>query len=70
VKFVIAVVIIVGLSLGAWQIHHYWGTSQEPASPPRARSRGQRRPTARPASQVGAVLEAARQRGATGCMIF
>lgn len=30
-KFVIALVIIIGLSLGAWQIYQYWGKFKAPA---------------------------------------
>ena len=28
-KFVIGIIIVVGLSLGAWQIYQYWGTVNE-----------------------------------------
>jgi hypothetical protein len=30
-KFVIGLIIVVGLSLGAWQIYQYWGTVKDPA---------------------------------------
>ncbi len=32
-KFVVGLIIIVGLSLGAWQIYHYWGTFQDKPAP-------------------------------------
>ena len=70
-KFVIAVIIIVGLSLGAWQIHHYWGTSQESAPPPAAPApevNGDELPGL--PARLEPVLEAARQRGATGLHDF
>jgi hypothetical protein len=33
-KYVIGIIIVVGLSLGAWQIYQYWGTVNE--KPPQA----------------------------------
>jgi hypothetical protein len=72
-KFVITVIIIVGLSLGAWQIYQYWGTFKEreqplSASGPAPISTGLELPGMQPRLQ--STLDAATQRGANGLRDF
>jgi hypothetical protein len=71
-KFLIALVIIVGLSLGAWQFYNYWGNfkPKETASAPQP-------PPEIPDDQLSGMpsslqpsLTAARQRGAAGLKDF
>lgn len=72
-KFVITVIIVVGLSLGAWQIYQYWQTfapkqaaSAQAAPPPDIP--GDQLPGMAPSLQ-GALAQA-RQRGAEGLHDF
>jgi hypothetical protein len=71
-KFLIALVIIVGLGLGVWQLNNYWKTFQ----PKDSSSAGQAAPEipedqlpGMPAS-LQPALDAARQRGAVGIKDF
>ena len=72
-KFVLAVIIIVGLSLAAWQIYKYWGTfhkqdqSSAPAAAPAVTS-GQQLPGM--PSRLESVLSGAQERGASGLRDF
>jgi hypothetical protein len=72
-KFIITVVIVVGLSLGAWQLYQYWGTFKEKEAPPAAA------PAATVSSGMGlpgmpislqSALDASQQRGANGLRDF
>ncbi len=72
-KFLIGLVIVVGLSLGAWQILQFWNKAQEPpraavAPGPETVSNGEQLPGLPPKLQP--VLEAAQQRGAAGLRDF
>jgi hypothetical protein len=71
-KFVIAVVIIVGLSLGAYQIYDYWGNykdkSAETSAPAQEEVSGDNLP-GMPRSLDG-LLQAAKQNGAPGLKEF
>ena len=73
-KFLISVVIVVGLSLGVWQIHQFWVKTQGPVQTvPGAPSApviasGDQLPGLPPKLQP--VLEAAQQRGAAGLRDF
>ena len=72
-KFLIAAVIVVGLSLGVWQVHQAWEKYQEPhraavAPAPETVSSGDQLPGLPPRLQ--AALEAAQQRGAVGLRDF
>ncbi len=72
-KFVITVIIIIGLSLGAWQIYQYWGKFKEQEAPPVSSgpapiSSGQELP-GMPARLQG-TLDASQQRGAAGLRDF
>ena len=73
-KFVLTVIIIVGLSLGAWQIYQYWGTfknketqSTAPAAP-QASFGGAGLPGM--PSRLESALDASEQRGANGLRDF
>jgi hypothetical protein len=71
-KFLVGLVIVVGLSLGAWQLHEYWGTFQgkDPvtAAPAPPEVSGDQLPGMLPRLQP--LLEAARNRGAPGLHDF
>ncbi len=71
-KFLVGLIIVVGLLLGAWQLHQYWGTFKEkepetvaPAPPDIS---GDQLPGMSPSLQP--VLEEARRRGAAGLHDF
>ena len=71
-KFVIAVVIILGLALGAMQLNDYWGTFKHKDT-----SSARERPPEIPDDQLAGMppslqpaLDAARQRGASGLRDF
>jgi hypothetical protein len=71
-KFLIAVVIIVGLSLGVWQLNNYWGTFKH-----KERPSGWRTPPPVPDDQLTGMPETlqpslnfARDRGAAGLREF
>jgi hypothetical protein len=71
-KFIITVIVVVGLSLGAWQIYQYWGTFKEKEQPSAAGSA----PTSTGLELSGmppslqSTLDASEQRGATGLRDF
>ena len=70
-RFLVGLIIVVGLSLGAWQIYQYWGNFREkkPAAavaPPEVS--GDQLPGMLPRLQP--VLDAARKRGAPGLHDF
>ena len=71
-KYVIGLVIIIGLAMGAWQLNQYWGTfkEKEPASaaPAPPDVSGEHLPGMLPRLQP--VLEAAQKRGAPGLHDF
>ena len=72
-KFLIGLVIVVGLSLGAYQLYEYWGQfkDKEPEAPVHAQpviSTGQELSGMPPKLQP--ILEAAQRRGATGLHDF
>jgi hypothetical protein len=71
-KFVIGVIIIIGLSLGAYQIYEYWGKFKAPepvaAEVPAAPSSGEELPGLPPRLQP--ILQQAEQRGAPGLHDF
>ena len=71
-KYFIAAIIIVGLSLGAWQIYQYWGTfkPQTPAAqaPAQPVITGEQLPGLPPALEP--ELQAARQHGAAALRDF
>jgi hypothetical protein len=71
-KFLIALVIIVGLSLGAWQFYTYWGNYKAKDAPSE-----RQRPAEIPDDQLEGMpsalqpaLNAARERGAPGLKDF
>jgi hypothetical protein len=71
-KFLIALVIIVGLGLGAWQLNNYWGTFK-----PKDASSAPQPPPEIPDDQLSGMLpslqpalNAARERGAPGLRDF
>ncbi len=72
IKFVISVVIIVGLGLGAWQLNNYWKTFK-----PKETSSARQAPPEIPDDQLPGMppslqpaLDAARARGAVGLKEF
>ena len=70
-RFLVGLIIVVGLSLGAWQIYHYWENFREKkaaavAAPPEVK--GDQLPGMLPRLQP--VLDAARKRGAPGLHDF
>lgn len=72
-KFVITVIIAVGLSLGAWQLYNYWGTFKEKEAPPAGAppptvASGMQLPGMPPRLQ--SALDASEQRGANGVRDF
>jgi len=70
-KFVIAVIIIIGLALGAYQLNQYWGTFKpKEEAPPAAPvvSSGDQLPGLPPKLQP--LLDIAQQRGAEGMQEF
>jgi hypothetical protein len=72
-KLLITVVIVVGLSLGVWQIYQLWEKSPEPLRPavapaPETVSNGEQLPGL--PFKLQPALEAAQQRGATGLRDF
>jgi hypothetical protein len=71
-KFLIALVIVVGLSVGAWQFYNYWGHYK-----PKDTTSARQRPPEIPDDQLEGLpptlqpaLNAARERGATGLKDF
>jgi hypothetical protein len=71
-KFLIGLVIVVGLGLGAWQLNSYWGTYK-----PKEHSSASQPPPETPDDQLSGMppslqpaLDAARQRGAAGLRDF
>jgi hypothetical protein len=73
VKFVIALVIVVGLSLGAWQFYEYWRTFQPKEAVPAAASApadipGDQLPGLPPSLEP--ALAEAREHGAPGLHSF
>jgi hypothetical protein len=71
-KFVITVIIIVGLSLGAWQFHHYWATFSPETAPAVAPARPEITGEELPGlpSELGADLQTAEQYGAASLRAF
>jgi hypothetical protein len=71
-KFLIGLIIVVGLSLGIWQIQHYWGTFGEkpaaPAVPPQAEVIGDQLPGLPPG--LDGALRMAEQQGAPALRAF
>jgi hypothetical protein len=71
-RFLVGLIIVVGLSLGAWQLHQYWGLFKEKkpaaAAPAPPDVSGGQLPGMPPGLQR--VLDAARQRGAPGLHDF
>jgi hypothetical protein len=71
-KFLIGLIIVVGLSLGAWQFYQYWGTFQDkPAStsaPAQAEVTGEQLPGLPPA--LAGPLQTAEQHGAPALKEF
>jgi hypothetical protein len=69
-KFLIALVIIVGLALGAWQLKDYWGNFKDKQAAPTAQADipDDQLPGMPPSLQ--SVLDTARQRGAPGLRDF
>jgi hypothetical protein len=69
-KFLVGLIIVVGLSLGVWQLHQYWGASQEPAAaaPAPPEVAGDQLPGM--VRRLQPVLEDAQKRGAPGLHDF
>jgi hypothetical protein len=71
-RFLVGLLIVVGLSLGAWQLHQYWGIFKEkepaPAAPAPPDVSGDQLPGMSPRLQP--VLDVARKRGAPGLHDF
>lgn len=71
-RFVIGLVIVIGLSIGGWQLYQYWGKFKdkepEAAAPIQTEVVGDQLPGMAPKLQP--VLDAARQRGAVGLHDF
>jgi hypothetical protein len=72
-RFLVGLIIVIGLALGAWQLHEYWGNFKEKepapaAAPPPADVSGDQLPGLPPKLQP--LLEIARNRGATGLRDF
>ncbi|HEX4119030.1 MAG TPA: hypothetical protein VH619_00280 [Verrucomicrobiae bacterium] len=70
-KFLITVVIIGGLAIGAWQLNNYWGTFK-PAAPPAQQTQPEIPDDQLPGmpASLQPALDAARQRGAVGLHDF
>jgi hypothetical protein len=71
-KFLVGLIIIVGLSLGAYQLYEYWGKFKEPeavtATPAAPQISGQELPGLVP--RLEPILETAQRRGAPGLHDF
>ena len=72
-RYVVGLIIIIGLALGAWQIHEYWGNFKEKepvnaAPTPPQDVAGDQLPGLPPKLQP--LLEIARNRGASGLRDF
>jgi hypothetical protein len=72
-RFLVGLIIVIGLALGAWQLHEYWENFKEKepapaAAPPPADVSGDQLPGLPPKLQP--LLEIARNRGATGLRDF
>ena len=72
-KFIIGLIIVVGLSLGGYQLYEYWGKFKEPeaepvAAAPAIPNSGDQLPGLLPRLQP--VLETAQKRGAAGLRDF
>ena len=71
-KFLVGLVIIVGLALGAYQLHEYWGQFKEKepeaAAPAQPDISGQQLPGMPPRLQP--ILEVSQRRGAVGLHDF
>src|ERR1017187_1311166 len=71
-RFVVGLIIVIGLALGAWQLHEYWGNFKEKepaaAAPAIPDVSGEQLPGLPPKLQP--LLEIARKRGAPGLHDF
>jgi len=70
-KFLISLVVVVGLSLGAWQLYQYWLTVKDKeAPPPAAQPQISGEQLAGMPPSLDSALSVAEQRGATGLHDF
>src|ERR1700761_693985 len=70
-KFLIALVIIVGLALGAWQLNNYWGNFKTtPTAAPQTQAQVPDDQLPGMPASLQPSLDAARQRGAPGLKDF
>ncbi|HEX3721065.1 MAG TPA: hypothetical protein VH595_24205 [Verrucomicrobiae bacterium] len=70
-KFLIALVIIVGLALGAWQLNNYWGNFKStPTAAPQTQAQVPDDQLPGMPASLQPALDAARQRGAPGLKDF
>jgi hypothetical protein len=71
IKFLIGLVIVVGLAMGGWQLYQYWGTFKDKEAPAAVTaSVATDAPLTGMNPKLEPALEAARQRGATGLRDF
>jgi hypothetical protein len=71
VRFLVGLIIVVGLSMGAWQLYEYWGNFKEKepvVAPPQPDNFGDQLAGMPPRLQP--VLEVAQKRGAAGLHDF
>jgi hypothetical protein len=70
-KFLIALVIIFGLALGAWQLNNYWGNFKStPTAAPQTQAQVPDDQLPGMPASLQPALDAARQRGAPGLKDF